>query len=140
MPSDFIDSNVLIYAALREPGAEAKRQVALDLLRTTDFAVSGQVIAESYYAILRKATPPWSDDQLDLWLTTICERPCVAVDGDLVRHGAKIARRYKISYWDGAVVAAAERIGATTLYTEDLNDGQIYGAVTVRNPFNSATP
>lgn len=43
--------------------------------------------------------------------------------------------RYKISYWDSAMIAACERLKATTLYTEDLNHGQIYGTVTVINPF-----
>lgn len=54
---------------------------------------------------------------------------------NLVASGIELSRRYKISYWDGAIIAAAMRLAADTLYTEDLNDGQVYGAVTVRNPF-----
>jgi predicted nucleic acid-binding protein len=42
-----------------------------------------------------------------------------------------------ISYWDAALVAAAEVIGAPILYTEDLNHGQKYGSVTVINPFKA---
>ena len=45
--------------------------------------------------------------------------------------------RFKISYWDGAIIAAAEALGAETLYTEDLNDGQLYGSVRVENPFKT---
>ena len=34
-------------------------------------------------------------------------------------------------------LAAAEALGASTLYTEDLNDGQTYGAVRAVNPFKN---
>jgi predicted nucleic acid-binding protein len=43
--------------------------------------------------------------------------------------------RHKVSFWDALILAAAESGGAEVLYTEDLNDGQQYGAVQARNPF-----
>ncbi|WP_245435947.1 hypothetical protein [Mesorhizobium tamadayense] len=46
-------------------------------------------------------------------------------------------QHYEISYWDGAIIAAAERLGVKTLYTEDLNHGQAYGSVVAINPFRS---
>jgi predicted nucleic acid-binding protein len=39
--------------------------------------------------------------------------------------------------WDSQIVAAAERLGADVLYSEDLNHGQTYGAVRCENPFRS---
>ena len=42
---------------------------------------------------------------------------------------------YQVSYWDGAILAASEALGAATLYSEDVNPGQQYGSVQVRNPF-----
>jgi predicted nucleic acid-binding protein len=59
----------------------------------------------------------------------------VPVDAPLVKLGIAIAERYRIDYWDGAILAAAEALGAETLYTEDLNHGQLYGSVRVINPF-----
>ena len=41
-----------------------------------------------------------------------------------------------ISYWDAAILVAAEALGARTVYSEDLNDGQQYGQVRVVNPFS----
>jgi predicted nucleic acid-binding protein len=38
---------------------------------------------------------------------------------------------------DALILAAAQSGGSETLYTEDLNDGQQYGSVWVRNPFRS---
>jgi predicted nucleic acid-binding protein len=43
--------------------------------------------------------------------------------------------RFQTSYWDGAIIAAAEVMGATTLFSEDLNHGQFYGSVEACNPF-----
>src|SRR5664279_838560 len=52
-----------------------------------------------------------------------------------VRAGIELSQRFKISFWDAAIIFAAERLGAPVLYTEDLNHGQFYGDVRVVNPF-----
>ena len=48
-----------------------------------------------------------------------------------------ISRRYGISYWDAAIVAAAVNLGCGTLYTQDLNPGQTYEGVEVADPFEA---
>ncbi len=73
--------------------------------------------------------------EVDLWIISLAERPLAAVDGALVRSGMAISRKYKITYFDAALIAAAEILGAGTFYSEDLNDGQFYGSVKVVNPF-----
>ncbi len=42
---------------------------------------------------------------------------------------------YRISYWDGAILAVAQALGARILFTEDLDDGQDYGGIRAVNPF-----
>ena len=59
----------------------------------------------------------------------------VLPDADLVVRGVDIRARYGIQYYDSLMVAAAERIGATEIWTEDLNDGQTYCGVKAVNPF-----
>jgi len=54
-----------------------------------------------------------------------------SIGADLVEQ----SERFAISYWDGAILAAAAALGAHTVYSEDLNDGQLYGLVRVVNPF-----
>ena len=71
------------------------------------------------------------------WIEQLEAFPCLAIDASLVKIAAEISERYEISYWDAAVVAAAESLGARTLYSEDLADGQRYGTVRVSNPFRS---
>ena len=69
------------------------------------------------------------------WVRTLGRKPCQPIDSQVVAGGIENAERYQISYWDGAIIAAAERLGAKILYTEDLNHGQTYGSVKAINPF-----
>ncbi len=57
------------------------------------------------------------------------------IDAAIVRRGVALSRRYQINYYDAAILAAAERLGAPVLYTEDLNHDQTYESVKVINPF-----
>jgi predicted nucleic acid-binding protein len=59
----------------------------------------------------------------------------VANDGAAILRAVDFERRYKISFWDALIVAAANAADATLLYTEDLNHGQTYGVVEACNPF-----
>lgn len=137
----FFDTNILLYAArpAMPPGEEAKRDIAIRLIASEDFAISGQVMAEFYHNAVRKGVQRLSHDQAIDWLDRLSEQPSLAIDVGVVKAGAAIAERYRISYWDGAMIAAANELGATILYTEDLNDGQTYGAVKVVNPFKPST-
>ena len=62
----------------------------------------------------------------------------VVIDRPHILAAMDVEERYQISFWDALIVAAAESGGAEVLYTEDLNDRQQYGAVTVQNPSRSA--
>lgn len=130
----FLDSNVLLYAAGGRAQAPEKRERALEIL-TMEFGLSAQVLAEFYANATRKGPKPLAPEVAKQWVIQLAKKPCLQIDANIVRSGIEISQRYKISYWDGAIVAAAERMGAKTLYTEDLSDGQIYGTVRVVNPF-----
>ncbi len=56
----------------------------------------------------------------------------------MVKQAIAISNRFKITYFDAAILAAAEAMGAKTVFTEDLNHGQHYGPVRVINPFRPA--
>lgn len=131
----FVDTNVLIYAASRLPEDRKKALTARAILESTSIGLSAQVLQEFLVVTTRKARKTWTlDDALD-WIEALEDFPCLAIDADLVRYGAELAVRFQLSYWDGAIVAAAHRLGAATLYSEDLNHSQIYGTVRVVNPF-----
>jgi predicted nucleic acid-binding protein len=135
----FLDTNVLIYAAAGREHQERKRLRALQLIEGTDFGLSAQVLQEFYVVVTRKIDHRLSPDRALEWIEQWEAFPCVSIDSGLVKIAAELSERFQISYRDASVVSAAEALGAETLYTEDLNDGQRYGAVRVSNPFLSLT-
>jgi predicted nucleic acid-binding protein len=44
-------------------------------------------------------------------------------------------KHFKVSYWDAAIIAAAQELGCGFIYSEDFSDGQDYDGVKVVNPF-----
>ena len=130
----FLDTNILIYAASGRIDEPAKWQVSQGLL-TAAFGTSGQVLAEFYDNAVRKGSVPLAPDVARRWVQLVAKRPFVPVDENLVLSGIELSQRYQISYWDGAIIAAAERLGATTVYSEDLSHGQVYGRIQVVDPF-----
>lgn len=97
------------------------------------FGVSGQTLAEFANVGRRKSIN--NDATIDYWLDFLGTFPFLPVDQAYVRAGLDLARRYRLKYYDAALLAAATRLGAPVFYTEDLNHNQLYGAVRAVNPF-----
>jgi predicted nucleic acid-binding protein len=132
----FFDTNVLVYAALGAGKDEHKRKRALELIESEDFGTSAQVLQEFFVTVAKKASRPLTAAKTLEWIEQWMAFPCQAVDHQLVRIAIEQSERYTISYWDAAILVAAEALGARTVYSEDLNDGQLYGRVKVVNPFS----
>jgi predicted nucleic acid-binding protein len=131
----FLDTNVLIYAAAGRPDSPEKYEIAERLVLRERFGLSGQVLAEFYVNVLTKPATPLSFPEAARWVDLLSVYPVAAIDDVLVRQGVVYSQKFKISYWDAAIIAAAERLQSPILYTEDLNHGQSYGSVRVVNPF-----
>lgn len=131
----FLDTNVLLYAASGTSAEAVQRERAIQLIETRNFGISTQVLQEFYVNATGKVRIRMPPHIALAWLEQFDDRPCIALDTALVKLGIAISMRYRISYWDAAIVASAEALGAPLLYTEDLNHGQVYGTVRVENPF-----
>ena len=131
----FLDTNILVYAATRDSSEKHKRKKAIGLIEQEDFGLSAQVLQEFHVVVTRKLKVTLSAAQSLEWIEQLSQFPCVDIDSDIVKIAIEISSRHQISYWDGAIIAAAELLCANTLYSEDLNHGQKYGSVEVLNPF-----
>lgn len=131
----FLDTNVIVYAAAGRGTSDAKRERALELLETRDFGVSAQVLQEFYVTVVRKIEVPLAPAEALEWIEQLEAFPCLAVDSALVKVAAELGQRHRISYWDAAIIAAAESLGAETVYSEDLGHDHRYGRVRILNPF-----
>jgi len=127
----FLDTNILLYAALGREQAGDRLERAREIVLTEDYCTSGQVLAEFYHNAIRRGPRPLTPDNAREWVRVIAMKPCQPVTSEVVVAGIDHARRYQLSYWDGAIIAAAERIGARVVYSDDLNHGPTYGSVRV---------
>jgi predicted nucleic acid-binding protein len=127
----------VIYAAAGKKHDPQKHEIARRIILETRFCLSGQVLAEFYVNVSSKPKIRLSLAQIDEWMELLTRYPVASVDAALVRRGVFFANRFQIDYFDAALIAAAERLDAPILYTEDLNHGQIYGSVQVVNPFRA---
>ena len=130
-----LDTNILLYAVSRRPAHRLKKTKAIELIENERFGISVQVLQEFYWNATKKADFAMDSETALAWIEHLEEVPCCFTDIALVKNAITMSERYRISYWDGAVIVAAEALGAPVLYTEDLNHGQHYGSVKVINPF-----
>ena len=132
----FVDTNVLLYAVSNLSGEADKRRSAVDLLNESDLALSVQVLQEFYYQATRPSRPAaLTHDQALRFIESICRFPVQETTLDIFSAGLSISHRFELSYWDGAILAAARAIGCEAVYSEDLSDEQDYDGLRVINPF-----
>ena len=131
----FLDTNVLIYAVDGGDASKDKRLRSRQIIRETTFGVSAQVVLEFYVVATRKMKKPLSVGIAAQWVDRLCKAEFVAIDAAIIKMAIERSNRFQISYWDAAILAAAEALGASTVFSEDLSHGQSYGPVTVVNPF-----
>jgi predicted nucleic acid-binding protein len=127
----FADTNVAIYAVDADVD---KREKSLAVLAARP-VISTQVVNEYLNVLLTKRKLGRADaNELARALMATCD--VAAVTPDTTELAMNIGERHQINHWDSLIVAAALVTGCSTLYSEDLQDGQIFeGRLTVRNPF-----
>jgi len=60
----------------------------------------------------------------------------VVITAPLIREAIDCSVLSKLLFWNALIVVAAESARSATLYTEDLNDGQVIRGLRVNNPFS----
>ena len=136
----FVDTNVLVYA--RDLREKAKQPVAAlwiaQLWRDRTGRISTQVLSEFYVTVTRKLKPGMPAAQAWDEVNAFLSWHPQSVDAALLQRAYQIEQRYRLSWWDSAVVGAAQLQDCALLLTEDLQDGAVFGGVTVRSPFTLA--
>lgn len=133
----FVDTNILVYAYDRGSGIKhQKARGQLEALwRERSGTLSIQVLQEFYVNIRRKALKPVSIDQARSLISDYMAWNPVTNDGSLLLSALECEERFKVSFWDSMILAAAKQSGAGILLSEDFNHDQAYDGVLVRNPF-----
>ena len=139
MSKVFLDTNVLVYASDKDE--PEKRRRARALLRATaadgNGVISTQVVQEFFVTATRKlAIEPLKAKAIVATLHRLEMRAVTLEDinGDI--NGAiDGVVLWQVSFWDALILTVAGRANCSVVYSEDLNAGQRYGGVEVKNPF-----
>lgn len=136
---EFVDTNILLYAYV---GVGPKQEVASALVdrlwRERRGALSVQVLQEFYVNATRKITKTMGPDVAVDRLKSLARWRVHSPLPDDVIAAAALSGRHRLSFWDAMIVRSATELRCDTLWTEDLNDGQVIEGIRVTNPFTDA--
>lgn len=127
----FFDTSVLLYL-LSDDTAKADR---IETLLSARGVISVQVLNEFAVVALRKLKMPLNEvrEILDAIQAVCAVEPITVETHD---RGLAVFERYRFSLYDSMLVAAALLAGAKTIYSEDLQHGQVIDKqLRVTNPF-----
>ncbi len=130
----FIDTNIVVYAHLKQASEIAKWDVAFKLINNNRFIMSTQVLSEYYAALLKnKVDDKLIQDNIGLLIKNheIC-----AITVTVIQLTHQIKLKYRFSYWDSLILATALENQCTQLYSEDMQHQQlIENRLQIINPF-----
>lgn len=133
----FVDTNVFVYA--RDASESVKQPIAAEWIEQLWVEQRGrtsmQVLSEYYATVTRKLDPGLSPNEAWEDVDALLAWEPREIGRDVLILARGVEQRYKLSWWDSMIVAAAELQNCAVLLTEDLQHGLVCGTVTIRNPF-----
>ncbi len=122
----FLDSNILVYSSLEDNENKHHKVISLlENIKGKEIFLSTQVINEV------------DDDAIQKVLMEIIETYNISViTTEIIKKAWNLRKQYRYSYWDSLVLASALEINCSTLYTEDMQGGQVIeDTLRITNPF-----
>ncbi len=136
MPASvFLDTNILLYFLSKSPAEQKKSHIARNILLRDDCGLSFQVLSECYVNATSKGSFMLPHAQVLAFLDTLDRFPILPSSGEHFRRATELAHHRQLKFWDAAMVASAQMLGCSTLFSEDFQHGQRFGSVRVVNPF-----
>jgi predicted nucleic acid-binding protein len=138
MSVEFCDTNIVVYAY--DATAGVKHERARELLERLWLegvgAVSVQVLQELFVTLTLKIVRPVDPQTARSIVADLATWHVVQPTASDVLAAIDASIRWQLLFWDAMIVIAAQRAGAGVVWSEDLNAGQTFDGVTVRNPLN----
>ncbi len=132
----FIDTNVLLYSISQHPDETAKRKRAIELLAAGDLALSAQVLQEFYVQATRATRADALPHDIAAGLVRAWARfPVQEISLAIVTAALEVHATHGFSYWDSAIIAAAQALGCRELLSEDMSHGRRIGDLRILDPF-----
>jgi predicted nucleic acid-binding protein len=133
----FVDTNIWIYA--RDPQQATKQRIAQQWLSSLwehgNGRTSIQVLSEYYINSTRRLSHPLTPDEAWTDVMSMFAWQPISVDDELLRMARSVEQRWRLSWWDSMIAAAAQAQRCAVLLSEDMQHGSSIGDVRVQNPF-----
>jgi predicted nucleic acid-binding protein len=133
--ASFFDTNILIYA---DDNADTQKQLVASKLIANAYVqgnavISAQVMQEYYNVAVNKLKieAAFAAQRLRFF----AKFEVVSATPQLVIAATELHRLHQLSFWDAMIVQSAITSGCNTLFSRDMNDGQIIQGVKITNPF-----
>jgi len=131
---EFMDTNVLIYSYQEsDPRKRREAQKLVERAIDGEIAISTQVLAEFSTTLLYKIKLPART--VEAALRAFSPIKLITIDRDMINRALEAHTTYGVRFYDGMIIAAAERGGCQRIWSEDFNAGQKYFGISVQNPF-----
>jgi predicted nucleic acid-binding protein len=134
----FIDTNIFVYSL--ETADLKKLRISGDLItdavKSGSGVVSYQVVQDFLHLALRRFVNPMTVMEAERYLNVVL-RPLLSIHSSpmLFAEALHLHGRYQLAWYDSLIVAAAMQANCDVLYSEDLQNGQRFGKLQVKNPF-----
>jgi predicted nucleic acid-binding protein len=134
---NFIDTNILVYAYDKDEKTKntIAKKVLIDCWEKKSGVISTQVLQEFYVTITAKLSKKLIINEARELIKDFLSWPIEQVTPHDIVDATALQERYKYSFWDSLIIVSAQKSGAEILYSEDLQDGQKFGDLTIKNPF-----
>lgn len=134
----FFDTNVLVYCF--DSSAPQKQSRAKDLiaqaLNTRQGVVSYQVVQEFCNVACKNQRLSLPLERILAYVKLVLQpMNQVAPSPDLLEAALGIRSESRFSFYDSLILAAAQAAKCASLYSEDMQHGQLVGGVRIVNPF-----
>lgn len=135
--TDFVDTNVLVYALDEEQGErhETARALVEDLWETKRGFLSTQVLQELYVTLTRKLRKPMTRPRARAVIERYAAWPTHQITPDDIVAASELEQRHTLAFWDALIIVAAQRLGSERILTEDMQPGRSFSNVRIENPF-----
>lgn len=133
----FVDTNVFVY---RHDSSDPSKQACAEqwirlLAHSRSGRLSFQVLQELYVSLTHEQRLNFDRSEAQEIVKVLATWQPVAADLAMLNRAWVLQDRFPLSWWDALIIAAAQTCECKVLLTEDLQDGQEFGAVQVVNPF-----
>jgi predicted nucleic acid-binding protein len=134
----FFDTNILVYQF--DKSAPIKQHRAIEVIEkhigNKSALISSQVVQEFMNAALNKFDTKLSVAQLELVMDSLLKPLCHHFPVfDYYKRALRLYSSNSLDFYDALIVQAALDLDCKILFSEDLQDGQKFYGLTVKNPF-----